>query len=137
MIDAKAVRELVNEPGRVGVIATTDREGNPNAAVFGSAYMPDNLTLVLALGDTRTAQNLLETGRAVFMSVVPHENPMKTQGCRVYLKVRSMEKDGPNLEAEKARVAKMTNEKAALMIKYAVYFDIESARPLIDWSPKA
>jgi hypothetical protein len=33
-------------------------------------------------------------------------------------------------------VAALSNEKAAAMIKYAVHFDIESTRPLIDWSPK-
>lgn len=135
MIDSKAVMALVNDPGRVGVLATTDRKGNPNVAVFGSAYMPDELTLVVAMGDTRSSQNLLETGRAVFMSVVPDENPMNTQGCRVYLKLRSMEKDGPNLDNVKERVAKVANEKAARMIKYAVFFDIDSTRPLIDWSP--
>jgi hypothetical protein len=136
MIDSKAVMALVNDPGRVGVLATTDRKGYPNVAVFGSAHMPDELTLVVAMGETRSAQNLLETGRAVFMSVVPNENPMNTQGCRVYLKLRSMEKDGPNLDSLKERVAKIANEKAAQMIKYAVFFDIDSARPLIDWSPK-
>ena len=136
MPDIKIVQKLVNDPKRVGVIATADREGQPNVAVFGSARMPDELTLVLALGDTRTAQNLLETGRAVFMSVLPHENPMMTQGCRVYLKLRSMENEGPNLDLLKAEVAKRANEKAAAMIKYAVFFDIESTRDLIDWSPK-
>lgn len=137
MVDPKVVRNLVNDPRRVGVVATTDRDGNPNVAVFGSAHMPDDLTLILALGDTRTSQNLLETGRAVFMSVLPNEEPMKTQGCRVYLRVRLMEKEGPNLETEKARVFEVANEKAAAMIKYAVFFDIEETRPLIDWSPKS
>jgi hypothetical protein len=69
------------------------------------------------------------------MSVLPHEEPMKTQGCRVYLKVRLMEREGPNLDAAKARVAAEANERAAGMIKYAVFFDVESTRPLIDWSP--
>jgi hypothetical protein len=136
MIDPKVVRDLVNDPRRIGVVATTDRQGNPNVAVFGSAHMPDDLTLVLALGDTRTSQNLLETGRAVFMSVLPHEEPMKTQGCRVYLRVRLMENEGPNLEMQKDRVAKASNQKAAAMIKYAVFFDIEETRLLIDWSPR-
>lgn len=136
MIDSNVVKKLVNDPKRIGVVATTDREGNPNVAVFGSVHMPDDLTLEMALGDTRTSQNLLETGKAVFMSVLPHEEPMKTQGCRVYLKVRLMENQGPNLEAQKTRVAALSNEKAAAMIKYAVFFDIEEIRPLIDWSPK-
>ena len=136
MLDPKTVKDLVNDPRRVGVLATADREGNPNVAVFGSVSMPDDLTLVMALGDTRSAQNLLETGRAVFMSVLPNENPMLTQGCRVYLKLRAMEDAGPNLEAAKAQVAARANGKAAAMIKYAVHFDIEYTRPLIDWSPK-
>ena len=136
MLDSKKVKELVNDPHRVGVLATSDREGNPNVAVFGSVTMPDDLTLVMALGDNRTSQNLLETGRAVFMSVLPNENPMLTRGCRVYLKLRLMENEGPNLEAAKAQVAARANEQAAAMIKYAVHFDIESTRPLIDWSPK-
>lgn len=136
MIEPIAVMALVNDPGRVGVLATTDRKGYPNVAVFGSAYMPDELTLVLGMGDTRSGQNLLETGRAVFMSVVPNENPMRTQGCRVYLKLRSMEKDGPTLDSVKNHVAKIANEKAAHMVKYAVFFDVESTRPLIDWSPQ-
>lgn len=136
MADPKTIRELVNDPGRVGVLATADREGNPNVAVFGSVQMPDDLTLVMALGETRTAQNLLETGRAVFMSVLPAENPMNTRGCRVYLKLRSMESEGPHLEAVKALVAAKANEQAAARIKYAVHFDIESTRPLIDWSHK-
>ena len=135
MGDAKSTRELVNDPARIGVVATTDREGHPNVAVFGSAHMPDDLTLVVALGETRTAQNLLENGRAVFMSVVPDANPMKTQGCRVYLKLRTLENEGPNLEAARARVAALSNEKAAAMIRYVAYFDIEAVRPLIDWSP--
>jgi hypothetical protein len=136
MLDPKTVQDLVNDPRRVGVLGTADREGNPNVALFGSATMPDDLTLVMALGESRSAQNLLETGRAVFMSVLPNDNPMLTQGCRVYLKVRSMESEGPNLEAVKAQVAAISNDKAASMIKYAVHFDIESTRPLVDWSPK-
>lgn len=135
MTETISARELVNNPHRVGVVATTDREGHPNVAVFGSAHMPDDLTLVVALGETRTAQNLLENSRAVFMSVLPDENPMKTQGCRVYLKLRTLENEGPNLDAAKARVAALSNEKAAAMIRYVAYFDIESVRPLIDWSP--
>lgn len=135
MTDTTNTRELVNNPHRIGVVATTDRAGHPNVAVFGSAYMPDDLTLVVALGETHTAQNLLENGRAVFMSVLPDENPMKTQGCRVYLKLRSLENEGPNLDAARARVAAHANEKAAAMIRYAAFFDIESIRPLIDWSP--
>ncbi len=137
MSDQPSVRDLVNDPRRVGVLATTSRAGEPNAAVFGSPHMPDDLTLVMALGDTRTAQNLLETGVATFLSVLPAANPMETQGARVYLKVRALEKDGPNLEAAKAGVRARAGERAAARVRYAVFFDVESTRPLIDWSPQS
>ncbi len=130
-----SVRDLVNDPRRVGVMATTNRNGEPNAAVFGSPYMPDDLTLVMGLADTRTAQNLLETGRAVFLSVLPHEDPMKTRGTRLYLRVRAMERDGANLDAVKEKIRTAAGETAAARVRYAVFFDVESARPLIDWSP--
>ncbi|MHB8764738.1 MAG: pyridoxamine 5'-phosphate oxidase family protein [Deferrisomatales bacterium] len=135
MTTTESVRELVNDPRRVGVLSTTSRAGEPNAAVFGSPYMPDDLTLVMGLADTRTAQNLLETGKAAFLSVVPHETPAKTRGTRLYLTVRAMEQEGPHLEAIKARIRAAAGESAAARVRYAVLFDIAATRPLIDWSP--
>lgn len=132
---SESVRDLINNPRRVGVLSTADRQGRPNVAVFGSPYMPDDLTLVMGLGDTRTAQNLLETGRAAFLSVLPAENPARTRGTRIYLKVRVIEKSGPNLEAVKQRIRQAAGDRAASRIHYAVFFDIVESRPLIDWSP--
>lgn len=129
------VRSLVNDPKRVGVLSTADREGNPNVAVFGSPHMPDDLTLVMGLGDTRTAQNLLATGRAAFLSVLPGETPLETRGTRLYLRVRAMEKEGPNLDAIKAKIREKAGDRAAGRIQYAVFFDVEGTRPLIDWAP--
>lgn len=137
MNDTPSVRELINDPRRVGVMATTSREGLPNVAVFGSPHMPDDLTLVMGLGENRTAQNLLETGRAVFMSVLPASNPMETQGARIYLKVRTLEKSGPNLEGIKAKIREAAGDRAAARVKYAVFFDIGETRPLVDWSPQS
>lgn len=131
------IMELVNDPKRVGVLSTADRAGNPNVAVFGSPQMVDAGTLMMGLGETRTAQNLLETGRAVFMSVLPGDNPQSTSGARLYLKVRVMEKEGPNFEAVVAKIREVAGDRPASRIRYAVFFDIESHRPLIDWTPGA
>jgi len=135
MTETADVRQLVNDPRRIGVMATANRNGEPNAAVFGSPHMPDDMTLVMGLGESRTAQNLLETGRAVFLSVLPGKTPAGTRGVRIYLKVRTMEKEGPNLEAVKARIREAAGDRAAARIRYAVFFDVEGTRPLIDWSP--
>ena len=112
------LRELINDPRRVGVMSTADREGNPNVAVFSSPEMVDDITLVMALGETRTAQNLLETGKGVYMSVLADAtDPMKTQGARIYLKVRSMEREWPNLEAMKNKVGDLAGPQAAARVR--------------------
>ncbi|PLX40824.1 MAG: pyridoxamine 5-phosphate oxidase [Deltaproteobacteria bacterium] len=134
MSEKVSVKELVNDPKRVGVMATTNRAGEPNAAVFGSPYMPDDLTLVMGLGETRTAQNLLESGKATFLSILPGESSADTKGTRLYLKVRVMEKEGPNLEEIRQKIAAVAGPGAAGRIKYAVFFDVEATRPLIDWN---
>jgi hypothetical protein len=135
MPETPSVRDLVNDPRRVGVMSTASRSGEPNAAVFGSPYMPDELTLVMGLSDSRTAQNLLETGRAAFLSVLPHESPAQIRGTRLYLTVRAMEKEGPHLQAVKDKIRAAAGEAAAARIRYAVFFDVESTRPLVDWGP--
>jgi hypothetical protein len=135
-MEEQNIRDLINDPARVGVMSTTDREGNPNVAVFGSPEMVDDITLVMALGETRTAQNLLETGKGVYMSVLADaSDPMKTKGARIYLKVRTMEREGPNLQAMKKKIGDLAGPEAAARVRYAVIFDIESSRPLIDWKP--
>ena len=138
MSDGKSVRELINDPSRIGVLATNDRAGNPNVALFGSPFMPDDLTLVMGLADTRTAQNLLETGKAVFMSVLSGTTGVDTRGARIYLKVRVMEKEGPNFEMIREKIRSVAGDRPASRIRYAVFFDVESTRPLIDWGqPKS
>ncbi|PLX43227.1 MAG: pyridoxamine 5-phosphate oxidase [Deltaproteobacteria bacterium] len=134
MSEKVSVKELVNDPKRIGVMATTNRAGEPNAAVFGSPYMPDDLTLVMGLGETRTAQNLLESGKATFLSILPGASTPETKGTRLYLKVRVMEKEGPNLEEIRQKIAAVAGAGAAGRIKYAVFFDVEATRPLIDWN---
>lgn len=135
MADTQSVRDLVNDPRRVGVMSTASRSGEPNAAVFGSPHMPDERTLVMGLSDSRTAQNLLETGKAAFLSVLPHQDPAKIRGTRLYLTVRAMEKEGPHLEAVKERIRAAAGEAAAARIRFAVFFDVASTRPLVDWGP--
>ena len=85
-------------------------------------------------GRVNPAQNLLETGRAVFLSVLPAENPMETRGARIYLTVRAMEKEGRNPDALRQKITGVAGEPAASRILYAVFFDIRETRPLIDWN---
>jgi len=62
----KGIFEIVNKPGRVGVLATTNKAGQPNVAYFGSPKLMDDGTLVMGLGGNRSLANLEENPQAVF-----------------------------------------------------------------------
>ena len=48
---SKEMFETVNKPGRVGVLGTTDKAGQPNAAYFGSLNLTEDGTVLLGLGN--------------------------------------------------------------------------------------
>jgi hypothetical protein len=62
---SKEVFETVNKPGRVGVLGTANKQGQPNAAYFGSLTLTEESTVVLGMGDNRSLKNLKENPLAV------------------------------------------------------------------------
>ena len=126
------VVKIVNKPGRIGTLSTVDGEGQPNAAYFGSPRMPDPETFVMGMMGGRTLDNLERHPHAVFLCI--SESPVKldTPGCRLYLKVRELQREGPILDGVRAETASRVGEKAASRIVAGVAFDITEIRPLVD-----
>ncbi len=62
---SKEVFEIVNKPGRVGVLGTADKQGQPNTAYFGSLRLMEDGSVVLGLGKNRSLKNLEENPLAV------------------------------------------------------------------------
>ncbi len=124
--------EIVNSPGRIGALSTVDREGRPNAAYFGSPRMPDPETLVMGMMGGRTLDNLERHPHAVFLCI--SESPVKldTPGCRLYLTVRELQREGPILDGVRAEIASRVGDKAASRIVAGIAFDITEIRPLVD-----
>ena len=127
----KEIYDIVNYPGRVGVLGTADKEGKPDAAYFGSPRLTEEGTLVVGSGDNLTLHNLHENPQAVFFCV--DEAPVKptTPGCRLYLKVREILKEGPVLEAIRDNISRNFSADAAKMIVAAIVFDVIEVRPLL------
>lgn len=126
------VIEAVNRPGRIGVVATTDRNGQPNLAYFGSARVLPEGNFILALGDNRTLDNLEQNPNAVFLVMKESPVTFNTPGWRLYLKVLMIHRAGEVLESMRKNIADKAGPKVAETIKAAVVFDITEVRPLID-----
>ena len=125
-------KEIINKPGRIGTLSTVDAEGRPNVAYFGSPRVHDDGIFAMGLAGGRTLQNLKQNPHAVFFCVAEGPVSFTTPGCRVYLKVREIQTEGPLLELIKEMIAKRAGQDAANMMKVAVVFDVTEIRPILD-----
>ncbi len=124
--------EIVNKPGRIGVLGTSSKDGNPNVAYFGSPQLTEDGTLVMGLGDNRSLGNLKENPLAVFFAIAESPVNFTTPARRLYLKVKDLQEAGPILDNVKKLIAQHAGEDAAKMIVAGVAFEVTEIRPLLD-----
>ena len=132
MVDVpKDIIQMVNKPGRVGILGTADAQGRPNVAYFGSPRFGDDGSFVVALGQNRTLKNLEENPFAAFFCVDETPVGLTSQACRLYLKVKEIERHGSRLDAAREMIAAHAGPAAAKIIKTAVTFEVVEIRPLM------
>lgn len=124
--------DYFNKQPRIGILSTANKEGKVDAAVFGSAMMIDEKTVVMGLGENRTFEYLQENPNAAFTIVEQGEAFMDWKGLRVYLKMKEYATSGETLETYRKQVARAVGEDAAAMIHASVTFEVTEVRPLID-----
>jgi hypothetical protein len=129
-IEQKVV-DSVNQPGRVGVLATADKQGRPNAAYFGSPRLNVDGTLVMGLAVNRSLKNLEENPYAVFFTIEHSPVDFGTKGYRLYLKAKEIQRSGTILDNVREAIAKFAGPDAAKMIQAGVLFEVNEIRPLI------
>jgi hypothetical protein len=125
------VKEYLSATGKMNVLSTANKAGETNVAMFGSFLLSDDTTLMLMLGDNNTFANLKENPHAALLIVLPGKTGMQTEGCRIYLKLRSVEDNGDMFDRMKAGVRGKIGD-AAEMLKHLVIFDIVKTRPILD-----
>lgn len=130
-MDRKQVMEMFNRTTRIGALATANKNGDVNAAVFGSPRMIDEDTVIMAIGDNRSYQNLQENPKASFIVIEPGESPMKWKGVRLYLELDAFERYGELLDSFREKIRKMAGDQSANAIVAALRFKITDVRPLI------
>jgi hypothetical protein len=131
-MDRKELMALFNKQARIGVLATSNKLGDVNAAVFGSPRMIDENTVVMGIGQNRSFRNLERNPKAVFIVVEPGESAADWRGARVYLEAMEMETGGPFFDQIRQNIAKVTGQRAADMLHAAIRFKITEVRAIID-----
>ena len=129
---SETVKQCLGSDGRANILATSNKSGSVNVAMFGSYQLVDDSSVLVMLGDNRSFQNLKENPHAACIVMLHGKTGMATDGCRLYMKVCTIEDEGEkwNDVREKIR-ARIGN--GADMLKHLVLFDIVEARPILDF----
>ena len=129
---SETVKKCMQTEGRASILATSDKSGKVNVAMFGSYQLVDDSSVLVMLGDNRSFQNLKENPHAACIVMLHGKTGMATDGCRLYMKVCTIEDEGEkwNDVREKIR-ARIGN--GADMLKHLVLFDIVEARQILDF----
>ncbi len=130
-VDQKLV-DSVNKEGRVGVLATADKNGQPDAAYFGSPRLNPDGTMVMGLMENLSLANLEQNPLAVFFTVESAPVGFQTPGWRLYLKAKEIQRQGAVLDAVKEAIGKVAGPQAAQMIKAGVVFEVTRVRSLTE-----
>jgi hypothetical protein len=130
-MDRKAVMEMFNKQSRIGALATSNRNGDVNVAVFGSPQMINEETIIMAIGDNRSYQYLQENPKASFIVIEPGETLTQWKGVRLYLEVSEFERYGEVLDSFREKIRKVAGNASANAIRAAIRFKVVDVRPLI------
>ncbi|MBL0713320.1 MAG: pyridoxamine 5'-phosphate oxidase family protein [Desulfosarcina sp.] len=125
------VKSCLALPEKTNVLSTSNSRGENNIAMFGSFLPTDDSTMMLMLGNNRTYTNLSENPHAALLVIVPGKTGMQTEGCRIYLKVKTVEDDGDIFDRMKTGVREKVGD-AAEILKHLVIFEITGVRPIVD-----
>jgi len=128
---SETIKKCFNEESRTNILSTSSKSGEINIAMFGSLILIDDSTVAMMLGDNKTYANLKENPNAACLLIMPGKTGIQTEGCRLYLKVKTIEDSGDKFDSLKAKV-KVKIGDAAEMLKHLIVFNIINARPILD-----
>ncbi len=110
----------------IGVLATADKDGVVDVAIYARPHFIDEETVVFIMADRLSHKNLESNPHAAYIFIESGEG---YSGKRLYLTKINEEKDSPLIE--KISRKKYPTEKYGTETKYLVYFKIDKVRSLV------
>jgi hypothetical protein len=111
----------------VGILATSDADGNVDAAIYAKPYVIDEKIIAFSMLEHTSYSNVMANLNACFLFIEKGEG---FKGYRFYLQQKGEETDPDNIKMLKKThniIDMPTDQK-----RHLVYFRIKQVRPLID-----
>ena len=111
----------------VGVLSTSDSEGNVDSAIYARPHILEDGTLALIMRDRLSHHNLQSNPKGAYLFL---EDGPGYKGKRFFLTKVGEDADQEKIEALKRR-SRMDSETDRAEARFLVYFRIDKERPLI------
>jgi hypothetical protein len=121
------LNEYFENTAGMGVLATADRDGLVNAAMYARPHVIDEANIALIMSDRLSHLNLQSNPHALYL--FKEEGGYK--GRRLYLTKTKEEKDSPLIPQIRRRTYPEVEGKYAEESKFLVFFHIDRTLPLI------
>ena len=112
----------------LGVLATSDEDGNVDIAVYARPHVVDNKTVVFIMNERLSHKNLKTNFKAAYLF---REEGDGYSGVRLYLEKIKEESDTSLIESIRRRGRETGAPSTNDAQKYLVYFRVTRTRPLI------
>jgi len=110
----------------LGVLATSDKDGNVDIAIYSRPYLIDEKTIAFSMLEKLSYSNIQSNPKAAYMFVEDGEG---YKGKRLYLTRTDEEKDPERIKEIKKQHTRARD--ADDKIRHLVYFNVERIRPLV------
>jgi hypothetical protein len=118
--------EYFTDAAGLGVLATSDAEGNVDLAIYARPYIIGEDTIAFSMLERRSYKNLQSNPKAAYMFVEQTEG---YKGKRLYLEKIGEETDTNRIKRIKEQHKKQFSTESAG--KHLIYFKITETRPLV------
>ena len=110
----------------IGVLATSDSDGNVDLAIYARPYVIDESTIAFSMSERLSYANVQSNPKAVYMFIERGEGYV---GKRLYLTRLGEEKDPQRIKDIKKQHSRVSDPSDAS--KHLIYFAIDKTRPLV------
>jgi len=120
------LQEYFENTEGIGILATSDAEGNVDLALYARPYIIDEHTIAFSMLERHSFSNVQANPKAAYMFV---EDGEIYKGTRLYLIKIGEETDAKRInEIKEQHKNRYSTESAG---KHLVYFKITETRPLV------
>ncbi len=109
-----------------GYLATADRSGRVDVAVYSRPHALEDGTLAFGMADRLTHVNLAENPHAVYAF-----DEGRYRGVRLYLEKVREETSGPLIEEIRARAEEVVGPGTGAAVRFVVHFRVVQDLPLV------